>query len=243
MKFKTSKEMDNLLGKIDEVDLTSNYSYHPVALRIVDEKSLLEVLREIYSQDFLTIYNPRNSDGSFLQADDITIMEKTNAYHLVILENSTGIVGAVNEDFGTYVEFRSINIQLFFNPESLYVIGRKSGLFRRDKKFPPTRGDYFHIRKNDIVRTLRARFEHQRFNPHRLKLTPGTKGKFKHWKPTRASSAPGHYYNARFPLAEFSFSDGVKIEAAVDPKKAVIRKKNEVNFEKLYAECFTGGLE
>lgn len=239
MKFETSMSMKILLSRIDRFDPTRNYLYCPDAEKIVDEKSLLEILRDIYSQEYLTVYNQRDSQGELIEADKLIIKKKARARDLIVCKDSKGVVKYV--DNCVDVAFKSVGIKLFCSPRTVYVIGRKGGLFRREKRYPRTRGDFLKIKKKDIITTAADRFVKQLFLPDYVYLRKGTEGFIQDWVNIPLPDKFGYDHYILCPLAEFSFSDGVRIKAAIDPEEAIVMKKNEVDFERLYRECFWEG--
>lgn len=128
------------------------------------------------------------------------------------------------EDGNTSVKFAK-KVVVRVPPGDLVVYGRKQGLFRKDKSYPPTCADLFDLKKNDLVY----------YNPKEEEQLAGYLEVRVGSKAIVVSCDEEHCY-LRWP-------DIPEIEKSYSIYQKYLRliRENEIDFDKLY-QAFFGGI-
>lgn len=209
-------ELIELVARLYREDRLFEYHYQKAR----SGGDLLENLREIYSQEHFFI------DGwdflKYSDVGDIVEFRKKEPVALESIESSKGVVAGFDKRTDRVrVRFDTGSLKtgsMAMFPKELILYGRKGGLFRREKRYPETRADFLKIKAHDLVKL------HYRTNlTGYVEVYPGLRGSLTN----------------RHPNVLKIVDSGLSVRLHRECDVHLILK-NEINFDKLYGECYGG---
>lgn len=200
---------------------------YPFGLYVPDTRidKFLRDLRSRYEKEELIIRSVSKVEKHLREGDTVEADFNFLYYDYRIVKHARGVVAAVeDEHYDVEMNWRKVVVDFekgfktaVFDNE-IVVYGKRRFL-RSAKRYPLTRGDCFQLKKGDLVRYIGD-----------VKLRHSSSGIE---KKTR-----GKVYNRIGMDAEVIFEGLQSIVARIPCRDLNLIRPNNINFEKLYHECF-----
>lgn len=210
---KRDPRLELLIERLKEID--NAFPYHSeTEAGMLDDKQLFRHLKRTYRKKKF-LMPPLD-----LKVGDRVVAMKFGQYQFFPVHGAQGRIEDFCEDGEVLVELRS-GASLKVEDQNLVVYGRKGSWWRKEKRYPETRGDYFQLRKNDLVKYIG--------------------GEVSFWGGFIEEPEFGTVIDVREPRRVQAVFDG-KDDLIVKIYESHLRKivKNNIDFDKVYREYYGG---
>lgn len=204
-------KLEYLISKLADVDPEFvNHSFYE--RKYYSDKQLLKHFRRIYRKSELMVDVDDAEKGAMVHVTYSYLKQQ----HFSLTHKSKGIVKSLGPKVGV-VWGPKIITQV--DDHQLVVCGRKGNLLRKEKTYPETRGDYFKLKKGDLVRYTGDESVMWIYNPSRNGVW-GTVVNI----------------NKNHEIISVQLDENVVVHSPIGSLKRLV--KNEIDFERLYEECY-----
>lgn len=137
--------LTKLLRRLDREDEYSYRHLHHYKLKTYGDKKLLDDIERSYSKDRFRFSVSDLKEDCI--GDEVGTIRSWHPF--ITTPEAEGVVVGVDGE-KVNVDFYGMHCQLL--DSDLFVYGRKGTWYRREKRYPETRGDYFNLEKDDLVK-------------------------------------------------------------------------------------------
>lgn len=143
-------KIEDFLTTLEEEDGLFEHNVPKEVRSCFAGRSLLAYLTNVYSAEEFVV---EKNVSQYVKENDVVELEEPLTLDLFYLSENAKEVIMDNDEASSTVKFSS-GVTALVSDNNLILFGRERTLFRREKRYPQTRGSLFNLEKHDLVRYL-----------------------------------------------------------------------------------------